>query len=240
MYVALGTCIGQLLYSNYIGVQQYTSQLYPIPNHNKSELKVQMAQYITLLLIFSNFGISLGLRQIKHEGGTLAIESIRDVLSNRQSTFHKRFGNNLQERVLWEAYRMASAGGSSVYNTYVPLDQLEDSFSADDPSMTAEGMSTDYNTYVNMGQLQDSLSDEDAPLGSIQFDRLLNTFSDEEDVIMGSEHFLGLVDYNINYENNQDYNEKHENSLYRDALSGEHQVTQYVNEAHQLEPYNNI
>ena len=199
-----------------------------------------MAQYINLLLIFFYFGIGLGLREINREGGTLAIDSIRGALSNKRSTPHKGFGNDLQERVLWEAYRMASVGGSSAYDTYVHLDQLLDNSSFENPDKASAGGNSDYDTHVNLDQLHDSFSDEESSLSSHHFDQLLNISSDEEDVIMDGKNVLGLVDYNANYESNQDFDEKEENIMDRDALSGEFQVPQYVNEAHQLEPYNNI
>ena len=43
-----------------------------------------------LLHIFSYFGIRLGLRQIKHEGETLALNSFRDALNNERSTLRNK------------------------------------------------------------------------------------------------------------------------------------------------------
>ena len=126
-------------------------------------LNVEMV-FVTSFILFSYFGIGLSLIQSKHEVETLAIENIRVVLGNKGSNLHNRVGNNLQERVLWEAYRIASTGVGSAYDSYIQLDQLLDnSTEEEDPAMTPNGQRNTYNTFGNLDTLRDSSSKEGVP-----------------------------------------------------------------------------
>ena len=161
--------------------------------------------FVNIFLLCLYFRIVVTIRQFTLADEIISLEG--GILSSDRTFLHKRFGNELQERVLWEAYKKAFGGGNSSYDAYVHLDQLLGSSAGEDSNMASDRKDSDYDSYAYLDELLDISSDEYSDMASVRedssydsyahFDQLLHTSTDDDADIAS----VGEVSYQETYDN---------------------------------------